>query len=109
MKTWKLECPNGELGLVFPNWQGNVENLANIHTRCWKPLLERCKLPSYRFHDIRHYRASVLIADGANAKEVQADMGHSNVTITLNLYAKLLKDDEGGRQQRAKRLAADLL
>ena len=108
LKAWKLECPNGENRLVFPNWRGNVESLANIHTRCWKPLLRACKLPPWRFHDLRHYRASVLIADGANAKEVQREMGHATITITLDLYAKLLKEDDTGRRDRAKRLAAEI-
>ena len=38
---WKGECPPGVNKLVFPNGLGNVENLANIHRRCWYPLQER--------------------------------------------------------------------
>jgi integrase len=30
LKSWFLACPKGELGLVFPNGSGNVEQLPNI-------------------------------------------------------------------------------
>ena len=68
LKAWKLECPPSDL--VFPNWQGNPENLANIFNRCWVPLLERSKLKHFNFHALRHFHASVLIASDANPKEV---------------------------------------
>jgi integrase len=33
LKEWRLACPKGELGLVFPNGNGNVESHANITAR----------------------------------------------------------------------------
>jgi len=30
LKQWKLACPKGELGLVFPNGSGNLEAHVNI-------------------------------------------------------------------------------
>jgi hypothetical protein len=33
LKEWKLACPKGPLGLVFPNSEGNVEALLNIRRR----------------------------------------------------------------------------
>lgn len=33
LKEWKLACPKGDLGLVFPNGAGKVESLANIINR----------------------------------------------------------------------------
>ena len=50
------------------------------------------------FHDLRHYFASVLIADGADIKTVQARMRHASATTTLNTYAHLWPDaDESTR------------
>jgi integrase len=37
LRRWKLACPKGPLGLVFPNGSGNVEDLANMVGRGWKP------------------------------------------------------------------------
>jgi integrase len=130
LREWKAECPPGEL--VFPNWQGSVEALANIHTRCWKPLqlaagLSVPKLDAegkplkdeegrpvmeakYNLHSLRHFRASLLIADAANPKEVQAELGHATITVTYDLYGHLFKDDAADKQrrERAERLAASL-
>ena len=64
--------------------------------------------PRYNFHSLRHYRASRLIADGANVKEVQQELGHASPVITLATYAHLLKgdDEDRRRRERAERLAS---
>jgi len=52
-----------------------------------------------RFHDLRHTHASQLLRAGVNPKIVAARLGHSNVAMTMNVYAHLLPGD----QQRAVR------
>jgi integrase len=37
LREWKLACPKGELGLVFPNTIGNVETHSNLVNRGWFP------------------------------------------------------------------------
>jgi integrase len=36
------------------------------------------------FHDLRHTCASLLIAQGASVKAVQAQLGHASATVTLD-------------------------
>ncbi len=36
LREWKLACPPGDLGLVFPTRKGGIENLANTAAR-WLP------------------------------------------------------------------------
>ena len=38
LREWKLACPKGELGLVFPNGRGRVENYSNIVKRGLMPI-----------------------------------------------------------------------
>lgn len=38
-------------------------------------------------HSFRHLNASLLIESGASVKTVQACLGHSDATTTLNIYA----------------------
>lgn len=40
---------------------------------------------------MRHTYASLLIAQGENIKYIQAQLGHSSPTVTLNVYAHLMK------------------
>ena len=46
-----------------------------------------------RFHDLRHFYASVLIAAGLNVKVVQSRLGHATAAETLETYAHLWPDD----------------
>jgi integrase len=43
----------------------------------------------FRFHDLRHYLASLLIASGADIKTVQARMRHASARTTLDTYGHL--------------------
>jgi len=43
----------------------------------------------FRFHDLRHYFASVHIAGGCDVKAVQAAMRHGTASMTLDVYAGL--------------------
>jgi hypothetical protein len=61
----------------------------------------------FRFHDLRHYFASMLIAAGLDVKVVQARLRHASATTTLNVYGHLWPDsDESSRATVAVALAA---
>ena len=55
------------------------------------PALKTANLPTIRFHDLRHTYASLLIEQGENIKYIQSQLGHANPTVTLNVYAHLMK------------------
>jgi integrase len=38
LREWKLACPKGEHGLVFPNGRGHIENPSNILQRGLAPV-----------------------------------------------------------------------
>jgi integrase len=46
----------------------------------------------FRYHDLRHYFASLLIASGADVKEVQARLRHASARTTLDTYGHLWPD-----------------
>ena len=61
----------------------------------------------FRFHDLRHYFASLLIASGLDVKVVQAQLRHASATTTLNTYGHMFPDkDESARAAVASVLAA---
>jgi integrase len=50
--------------------------------------LKRAKLPSdYRFHDLRHTVATLMLANGVDFPTVAAILGHSRNSTTLDIYA----------------------
>ncbi|MEV6651203.1 site-specific integrase [Streptomyces sp. NPDC051219] len=48
----------------------------------------------FRFHDLRHYYASLLISTGADVKVVQHRLRHSSGKTTLDTYGHLWPDSE---------------
>jgi integrase len=108
LREWKLACPRGDLDLVFPNGQGNVESLANLYRRdcgaaevaagiCTTP-----RQPKYGLHAFRHAAASLFIEQGFSPKRVQALMGHSSIQMTFDTYGHLFpsKDDDAAAMQQ---------
>lgn len=46
----------------------------------------------FRFHDFRHYFASLLISEGLDVKSVQNCLRHKSATTTLNVYGHMFPD-----------------
>lgn len=91
LKKWRLACPATELDLIFPNKAGSPMDSDNLTKRYFHPALKAANLPKIRFHDLRHTYASLLIEQGENIKYVQTQLGHATPTVTLNVYAHLMK------------------
>jgi len=82
-RTWVVETPLGEQ--VGP-WQ--IE-------RAIRGARAAAGMPDgFRFHDLRHYFASLLIASGADVKAVQVRLRHASATTTLDTYSHLWPDTE---------------
>ena len=61
----------------------------------------------FRFHDLRHYFASLLIAAGSDIKVVQTRLRHASAKTTLDTYGHLWPDsDDSTRAAVDKVLAA---
>jgi integrase len=79
-------------GLVFPSQVGTPLSARNLQ-RHFKRLLERAGLTkSFRFHDLRHTCATLLLRQGVNPKFVQELLGHADISLTLNVYSHVLPD-----------------
>ena len=46
--------------------------------------------PVIRFHDLRHTTATLLLAQGVDARTIMETLGHSQVSLTLNTYSHVL-------------------
>ena len=47
-----------------------------------------------RFHDLRHSVATILLAAKIDLKVVSELLGHSSVTITTDIYAHVLPEQQ---------------
>ncbi|MBV9259476.1 MAG: site-specific integrase [Ktedonobacteraceae bacterium] len=55
-----------------------------------KAVLKKAGLPPIRFHDLRHSAATLLLGMGVHPKIVQEILGHSRVSMTLDVYSHVL-------------------
>ena len=79
--------PMGEERWLFSH-NGYVYN-RNSAGNQWRGLRARVGMEAFTLHDLRHYFASGLIADGCDVVTVQHALGHSSASITLNVYSHL--------------------
>ena len=50
--------------------------------------------PRLTFHAFRHTHASILLNAGLPYKEIQTWLGHSQISITMDTYSHLSKDNQ---------------
>jgi integrase len=106
-----------QLSAAVARWGGDhvVTDGAGRQTSTWA--IERAirsarpKVPglpeAFRFHDLRHYLASLLIGSGLDVKVVQHRLRHGSAKTTLDTYGHLWPDsDESARAAVGAVLAA---
>lgn len=100
LKAWKLACPKGEAGLVFPATTGKAARHESV-LHSLDPIMvaagvvDRSGKPKYRPHAFRHFFASWCINPKERGgrelapKAAQTLLGHSSIVMTLDLYGHM--------------------
>ena len=72
-------------GLVFVNDSGEPLRRSWFSAYVWRPAVKAAALPEgTRFHDLRHFYASLLIRQGESVMVVQSRLGHATAAETLD-------------------------
>jgi integrase len=117
LREHRLACPNGELGLAFPNSRGTVDYRHLIVARGFWPaqiaagVVDQHGGAKYKgLHALRHFYASWCInrrVDGGlelPLKVVQARLGHASIQMTADTYGHLFpRGDDGSELAAAER------
>jgi len=77
-----------ENGYVF-TWPDGRMIRPDYVSNSLRKLLKRNGLPHIRFHDLRHTTASILLSKGWSLKDIQEWLGHSDITVTANIYTHI--------------------
>lgn len=100
--SWKGKSREKEFGenLVFPRKNGLPMSVSTPTHKFGEILKmynasvnENDRIPELKLYSFRHSYATSLISRGLNIEAVSAAMGHSDVAVTLNIYAKALQKD----------------
>lgn len=102
--SWVIKAPKSQAGYriidlpspVIERIQGRVGRIVpltpnQITDRFYNAVRKYCKYP-FRFHDLRHYSASMLHALGIPDKYIMARGGWSTPAVLQNVYQHTLSD-----------------
>jgi integrase len=87
-KELELLCSDRPLDApLFTSSQGCVLRPDNFRSRNWARALKKSGITRHITpHDLRHFAASKMLADGVDIAVVSRMLGHRNVSITAQLY-----------------------
>jgi integrase len=92
-------------GFLFTNGAGNPVRAQEFYNGGWKPARDRAMkaglTKSPRVHDLRHTRASWMIAAGVPLPIIQQHLGHESIQTTIGVYGHL--------DRRSAQVAADAI
>lgn len=92
-----LTVPNRPESLVFSSPSGEPLRNGNFVQRHFKPAVCQAGLPEgFRFHDLRHTHAALLVAEGAHPLAIMKRLGHSSIQVTHDRYGHLFPHLEAG-------------
>jgi len=72
-----------------PLSQNSVRNV-------FKRVLDKAKLRRVRIHDIRHSYASLLLSAGVSPVYVKEQLGHTNISMTVDIYGHWIRSTDRG-------------
>jgi len=74
-------------GLVFPTISGQPMRRSNLR-KLWQRAVAAAGLPQgWVFHELRHTAAALAIAQGAHPLAIRDRLGHSSITVTMDVKA----------------------
>jgi integrase len=105
LRRWRLACPRGKRGLVFPNAAGDPLHRKTLQERGFLPARAAAGLRAFTVHSLRHFHASALLLAGVPIAEVSARLGHGNAAITMKVYTHFIR----GAESKAAETIAGLI
>jgi integrase len=69
-----------------------VTDLINTHNTAVRTGSPGELLPPARLHDLRHFHATTLLLAGVPVHVVAARLGHADSSVTLRVYAHVIRD-----------------
>ncbi len=82
----------------------------DFNRHAWHPALKVAKVTPGRdagFHQLRHYYASVMLANGVDIRALAEYLGHSDPGFTLRVYCHLLPSGADRARQAVEKAFAD--
>jgi integrase len=77
--------------IAFPSVRGQRLHHSNFMGRVWRPMKVSLGV-SWRFHDLRHTYASVLVDGGVSPAVLARMLGHASADVSMRVYVGVWED-----------------
>ena len=104
LKAGKMWNDRGFPGLVFTNHFGGHFSKTTL-THNVTSTGKKIGVDGLRFHDLRHTYAVASIRAGDDIKTISSNLGHSTISITLDIYAHYTEDMQNDSAARMEAYA----
>ena len=84
------QLPYKRVEYLIQDGFGNIVNPHSLGSRLVRLEAEK-GLPHVTMHGLRHTYASLLHSQGVDMANISAELGHSNLTVTMNVYTHIFK------------------
>ena len=88
----QLGEPGKPSEFIFTAKRGGVLHHSWFLVNVWKPALATSGIVHVKVHDLRHFHASIMLAEGVPMHAVSKRLGHSSITTTVDTYSFLTTD-----------------
>jgi len=76
-------------------WSMELDSAKPLHpdhvSGAWRRVAKKLGLGPVRFHDLRHFAATVLAGGGVDIRTIAGRLGHAHPAITLRTYAHFME------------------
>jgi integrase len=94
-KALKSQLPK-DIDALISDYDGYYLT-QNQARRIYKQILKEADLEYIRIHGLRHSYATIMLTKGATPVFVKNQLGHSSISITVDLYGDHWLDDENNQ------------
>jgi site-specific recombinase XerD len=93
--------------LIFPSRKGTPYNDSNLTHRHLKPAGRRLGMPWLNWHTLRRTHATLFQVAGGSLRDAQAQVGHSKMSTTLELYTLPIPEQQRAAVEKLSALMAN--
>ncbi len=103
LRTWRRQQAEERLawgaasevteGLLF-TWENGAPVLPDYVSKTFVKAQAGLQLPRLTIHELRHSHATILLRSGVPVHIVSKRLGHKDPSVTLNVYADVIPDDD---------------
>lgn len=96
LKALKRQKKGTQKELAFAKLSDNKVPSSNAVNHALRRAFDKLGIDrhNFHFHSLRHSHVAYLLSEGVDISAISKRLGHSNISVTLNIYAYLMEESQ---------------